>query len=191
MTTTSSPAEDARRLPPEPTARWILVLMAGLTVVWLAVLAWQVAVLPDRVPTHFDGSGRADGWSSKAGALAFSVVGPLAVVFPMPLMAKLAVRWPQSINAPNRDWWMKSGPRLRRFERLLREDLWLIAAATLLVLVLIQVGITETALSGTGALPMAYIWVPIALLLVGMGVIVARMLGKRYAEQPDLGPDLG
>lgn len=187
MTTTSgSPTEDARALPPEPTARWILVLVAGLTILWLAVLAWQVAVLPERVPTHFDGSGQADGWSSRTGALLFSVLGPLVVVFPMPLMAKLAVRWPQSINAPNRDWWMKSGQRLRRFERLLREDLWLIAAATMLVLVLIQAAITETAVSGAGAIPMASLWVPLVVLFVVIGWVMARMMGKRYAEQPDL-----
>lgn len=186
MTTTSSPADDARSLPPEPTARWLLLLMAGLTVLWLAVLAWQVAVLPDRVPTHFDGSGQADDWSSRAGALAFSVLGPLVVVFPMPLMAKLAVRWPQSINAPNRDWWMKSGARLRRFERLIREDLWLIAAGTMLLLVLVQVGITESAVSGADALPVAYLWIPLAVLFVVIVWVMVRMMGTRYAEQPDL-----
>lgn len=186
MTTTSSPAEDARALPREPTARWILVLMAGLTIVWLGVLAWQVAVLPDRVPTHFDSAGEADGWSSKAGAMAFSAVVPLAVVFPMPLLSLLAIRWPQSINSPHRDWWIATGPRLRRFERLMREDLWLISAATLVMLIAIQVGITETAVSGAGAMPMAYIWAPMAVLFVGIGAVMIRMLGRRYGEQSDL-----
>lgn len=186
MTTTSTPAEDARSLPPEPTARWILVLMAGLTIVWLAVLVWQVAVLPERVPTHFDGSGQADGWSSRTGALAVSVLLPLAVVFPLPLMAKLALRWPQSINAPNRDWWAATGPRLRRFERILREDLWLIAAATLVLLVAVDVGITETARSGSGGMPLVYLWVPMAVFFVVIGWVMARMMGDRYAEQPDL-----
>lgn len=184
--TTTSPAEDARGLPREPTARWILVLMAGLTVLWLGVLAWQVAVLPERVATHFDGSGQADGWSSKTGALVFSTMMPLAVVFPMPLLSLLAIRWPQSINAPNRDWWIASGARLRRFERLLREDLWLITAAALVMIIAIQVGITETALSGADSMPMAYIWVPLAVLFVGIGAVIVRMLGSRYAEQSDL-----
>lgn len=165
--------------------------MAGLTLLWLAVLAWQVAVLPERVPTHFDGSGQADGWSSRAGALAFSAGLPLVVVFPMPLLAKLAVVWPQSINAPNRDWWIASGTRLRRFERLLREDLWLIAAVTMLVLVLVQAGITEAAVSGAAesgadAVPTTVLWVPLVVVFAGVGWVIARMLGKRYAEQTDL-----
>ncbi|WP_010540839.1 DUF1648 domain-containing protein [Dietzia alimentaria] len=186
MTTTSSSAEDARGLPREPTARWILVLIAGLTVVWLGALAWQVAVLPELVATHFDSSGEPDGWSSRASALAISVLGPLAVAFPMPLMSLLVIRWPQSINAPNREWWTATGPRLRRFERLLREDLWLISAATLLLLVMVQVGITETAISDSGAMPMVYVWAPIAVVLVGVGAVMIRMLGSRYGEQSDL-----
>ena len=188
MTTTpGSPAEDARGLPREPTARWILVLIAGLTIIWLAVLAWQVAVLPDRVATHFGAGGEPDGWSSKGGAVAFSALMPLVVVYPMPLMSLLALRWPQSINVPNRDWWVATGPRLRRFERLLREDLWLIAAATLFVFIAIDVGITETAVSGDGDLPMVYMAVPLVLMLAAIGAVIARMMGSRYAEQPDLG----
>lgn len=187
MTTTKSPAEEARGLPREPTAPWILVLMAGLTVIWLGVLAWQVAVLPEQVPTHFDSSGQADDWSSKAGALAFSVLLPLGVVFPMPLLATLAIWWPQAINAPNRDWWAATGSRLRRFERLMREDLWLISAATLVLLVAVQVGITETAISGADGMPMVYLWGPMAVLFVGIGAVMVRMMGGRYAEQSDLG----
>ena len=160
--------------------------MSGLTIVWLGVLAWQVAVLPDLVATHFDSSGEPDGWSDKTSALAISVLGPLAVAFPMPLMSLLVVRWPQSINVPNREWWTATGPRLRRFERLLREDLWLISAATLVVLVAVDVGITETAISESGQMPMVYVWGPIAVVLVGVAAVMTRMLGSRYGEQSDL-----
>ena len=73
MTTTSSAADDARDLPAEPTAPWILVLAGGVILAWLGVLAWQVAVLPERVPTHFAADGRADGWSSRTGAAGASL----------------------------------------------------------------------------------------------------------------------
>src|SRR5699024_5801889 len=123
VTTTRDIAAEARGLPREPTAPWILVLMAVLTAAWLGILAWQVAVLPDRVPTHFGARGEADGWSSKAGALAFSVLLPVLVVFPMPLLSPLAVRGPESSKSPNRDGWSATAPGLRRFERLVREAL--------------------------------------------------------------------
>lgn len=148
MTTTRSAADDARDLPPEPTAPWILVLAGGVVLLWLGVLAWQVAVLPERVPTHFGADGRADGWSSRTGALAFSALIPLLVVLPMPLLSRLALWAPGQINAPNKEWWTATGPRLRRFERLMREDLWLITTVTLLLLVAGQVGIVLAARSG-------------------------------------------
>lgn len=183
MTTTRDTAAEARGMPREPTARWILVLMAVLTVVWLGILAWQVAVLPDRVPTHFGSGGEADGWSSKGGALAFTVLLPVLVVFPMPLMSLLALRWPQSINVPNRDWWTATAPRLRRFERLLREDLWLFAALTLALFLAIDVGIVVAARSADGNLSQAFLWGALVLFLIGIGAVMARMFGRRYAEQ--------
>lgn len=186
MTTTRSLTDDARDLPREPTAPWILVLVAGLVVVWLAVLAWQVAVLPDRVPTHFDSAGRADGWSSRTGALASSLLLPLVIALPLPLLSRLALRWPAAISAPNRDWWTATAPRLRRFERLLREDLWLIAASMIGALIGVQVAITDAAVAGADSLPSAYSRGPLIVAAVGMGLVLVRVLGGRYAAQPDL-----
>lgn len=183
MTTTRDTAAEARGLPREPTSPWILVLMAVLTVAWLGILAWQVAVLPERVPMHFGAGGEADGWSSKGGALVFSVLMPLLVVFPMPLLSLLAVHWPMSINVPNRDWWTATALRLRRFERLLREDLWLFAALTLALLLAVDVGIVVAANSADGNLPSAFFAVSLVLFLIGIGVVIARMFGSRYAEQ--------
>ncbi|MDV8001653.1 DUF1648 domain-containing protein [Rhodococcus sp. IEGM 1408] len=187
MTTTRSLGEEARGLPREPTARWILVLVAGLVAVWLAVLAWQVQVLPERVPTHFGAGGVPDGWSSKSGAIAFSTLGPLLFALPLPLMSLLVLRWPAGINAPNRQWWTATAPRLRRFERLLREDLWLIAAVMLVMFIGIQVGISEAARTPEGRMPGVWLVGPVTVVFVGTGVVLARMFGSRYAEQPDLG----
>lgn len=187
MTTTRSPADDARELPREPTARWITVLITGLVAVWLGVLAWQATVLPERVPTHFGSGGEPDGWSSKSGALAFSVLGPLLFALPLPLMSLMVLRWPSSINVPNKQWWTASGARLRRFERLLREDLWLITALTLALLVAGQVGIVMAARSGTDQMPGWALPGALVVFIVGLGAVLARMfVGGRYAEQPDL-----
>lgn len=162
------------------------MLVVGLTVVWLSVLAWQVAVLPDRVPTHFGSGGQPDGWSSRTGALAMSALAPVAFAFPLPLMSLLAIRWPAGINTPNKEWWTATGPRLRRFERLMREDLWLLAAAMLGLFIGIQVGITEAASTDDGSMSGAWVAGPLIVMLVGTGVVLARMYGGRYAEQPDL-----
>lgn len=180
MTTTRETAAEARGLPREPTARWILVLVAVVSVVWLAVAVWQWMVLPDRVAIHFGPGGEPDDWTSRVGAVSLTLVLPLLVVFPMPLLSLLAIHWPQSINSPHRDYWIATPWRLRRFERLLREDLWLIAVATLALLVLIDVSIVMAARSGDG-LPQTMLWGPLIAFLVVIGVVTARILGSRYA----------
>lgn len=188
MTTTNSVADEARGLPKEPTSPWILILVVATVVVWLAALVWQVVVLPERVPIHFGSGGEPDGWSSKAGALAFSALLPLLLVLPLPLLTTLIVlRAPEFINGPNKEWWTATAPRLRRFERLLREDLWLITVVTLALLVAMQVGIVRAAESPDQRMPEELLFGGMAVFGVGLVAVMVRMYaGNRYAEQPDL-----
>lgn len=186
MTTTRDLSAEARDLPWEPTARWILVLVAVTVAAWLGVLAWQVQVLPERVPTHFGSGGEADSWSSRSAALAFSVLVPLLVALPMPLLSRLALRWPSSINVPNREWWTATAPRVRRFERLLREDLWLFAVLTMSLLVAMQAGIVLAATGPDAQMPPGLLAGSLVVFTAGMIAVLARMFGGRYAEQPEL-----
>ncbi|MFN7243984.1 MAG: DUF1648 domain-containing protein [Dietzia cercidiphylli] len=187
MTTTNSVADEARGLPKEPTSPWILILVVATVVVWLAVLAWQVVVLPERVPTHFGSGGEPDGWSSKAGALAFSSLLPLTVFVLIPLTSLLVLRAPEFINGPNKEWWTATAPRLRRFERLVREDLWLIVVVTLALLVAMQVGIVIAVDAPGQRMPEEFLFGGLAVFGVGLVAVLVRMYaGSRYAEQPDL-----
>ncbi|MBB1057245.1 DUF1648 domain-containing protein [Dietzia sp. B19] len=188
MTTTNSVADEARGLPKEPTSPWILILVVATVVVWLAALVWQVMVLPERVPTHFGAGGEPDGWSSKGGALAFSALLPLLMVLPLPLLTTLIVlRAPELINGPRKEWWTATAPRLRRFERLVREDLWLIVVVTLALLVAMQVGIVIAVEAPGQRLPEGLLFGGMALFGVGLVAVLLRMyVGGRYAEQPDL-----
>ncbi|MDX2356193.1 DUF1648 domain-containing protein [Dietzia sp. PP-33] len=183
MTTTSAIAAEARGLPPEPTARWILVLVAVFSVAWLAVLGWQVQVLPERVPTHFGPGGEPDGWSSKAGALAFSVAMPVLTAYPLPLLSRLVMHWPGAINAPNRDWWTATAARIRRFERLIREDMWLFCVLMLGLFTAIQISIVMASRSASGGLPPVLLFGSLGVFLVLTVALTARILGARYAEQ--------
>lgn len=187
MTTTNSVADEARGLPKEPTSPWILILVVATVVVWLAALVWQVVVLPERVPIHFGSGGEPDGWSSKAGALAFSSLLPLTVFALIPLTSLLVLRAPEFINGPNKEWWTATAPRLRRFERLVREDLWLIVVVTLALLVAMQVGIVIAVEAPGQRLPEGLLFGGMALFGVGLVAVLLRMyVGGRYAEQPDL-----
>ncbi|AVZ40448.1 MULTISPECIES: DUF1648 domain-containing protein [unclassified Dietzia] len=187
MTTTNSVADEARGLPREPSGPWIRALVVSTLLIWLAVLAWQVMVLPERVPIHFGSGGRADGWSGKAGALAFSGVLPLTVLALVPLTSLLVLRAPELINGPNKQWWTSTASRLRRFERLVREDLWLIVVVTLALLVAMQVGIVIASESPDQRMPGGLLLGGTGLFGAGMVAVLLRMyVGDRYAEDPDL-----
>ena len=69
-------AEEARALDREPAAWWARLALVVATAAWLATIAWMAATLPEQVPTHWSAGGTPDGWSSKAGALAFVVLLP-------------------------------------------------------------------------------------------------------------------
>jgi uncharacterized membrane protein len=84
-----------------------LVLLLAL----LALVAGRALIvcpdLPATIASHFDGSGKADGWSSKGAFLAIAM-GVLALVAAVSVglpswLARLPVAW---INLPRRDYWL-------------------------------------------------------------------------------------
>lgn len=179
--------EEARALPREPVAPWVWAVVAVATLAWLGVLAWQTAVLPDRVPQHWSGvGGTPDRWASKTEALTFSVAMPLLFAYPTPLLARLVIAWPDGINAPNKAYWTWNGPRLRRFERLLREDLWLMAAWMIALLVAVDVQITVAAGRPGGQVDSGWMAGVTAVFVAGLLGYVAYMYARRYRDDPTL-----
>lgn len=179
-------AREARLMAREP-AGWLprLVLLVA-TVAWLAMLAWLVQTLPDRVPTHWSGGGTPDGWSSREFALGFAVVGPLVFAYPLLLLSRLTIVWPQGINAPYKEWWLETPRRLVRFERLVREDLMLIVGATVLLLVGMDVLMGYAAHRPGGQVPGWWFLAATGAFLVVLGWVVVRMLiGPRYRPDDD------
>ena len=184
----SNPVSDeARELPREPAARWIVGLFTASAVLWLGVLAWQVIALPEMLPVQFDFSGEPTSWWSKASALGFAVLMAAVLVLPAATVPGLVFRAPRSISAPNSDWWTATPRRLRRFERLLREDLLLLAVTCLALLAVGQVGMTLAANSANHALPVAT-QIAFVVPVLGMIVVIIRMCGGggRYDRQDGL-----
>jgi serine/threonine-protein kinase len=77
-------------------AVWVLV---GCEVIWMPML-------PERVATHFDGAGRANGWMSREGHLWGSMAVHLGVSgFIVGLCAVMHRLPPGLMNLPNKDYW--------------------------------------------------------------------------------------
>ena len=94
----------------------------------IAATAYVVATapgLPERVATHFGGSGAADGWMTRAGyvrfILLFVVVLPSLLVAAIGLLPRL---FPQWVNLPNRAYWLAPERREDSLDFLLAHACW-------------------------------------------------------------------
>lgn len=173
-------ARQARQLPTEPMSRGVRAIVGGAVAVWLVTVLVVYSTLPERAPTHWDGS-EPDDWSSRAGALVAFVVGPIAIGAVLRLVTTLVLRWPQGINAPNKEYWLQTTQRLRHFERLVREDLMLIGALTTLLFAAISVMTGVAAHREGGELPGVFFAVIMIAFIAGiLGLVVRMLLGRRY-----------
>ena len=89
----------------ENRARFLHAVNAGLPLANAAMVLLAWGRLPERVPTHFNGSGSPDGWGPKSPALTLLVALPLGLTA-MWYLFWLLMPWfrkhPRWINVPNR-----------------------------------------------------------------------------------------
>lgn len=78
-----------------PTDRALEVVSAIGTAFALAVTLWAMPRMPDRVATHFNFLGRADGWGPKE--ILWIVPGSLALLY---VALTIACRFPHTFNYP-------------------------------------------------------------------------------------------
>ncbi|GEP45384.1 hypothetical protein BGE01nite_46750 [Brevifollis gellanilyticus] len=62
--------------------------------------------LPERVAIHFGANGQANGWSTRTEHCLWLGAAPILVVAFLGLVLWLASAFPQTLNLPNRDYWM-------------------------------------------------------------------------------------
>ena len=156
--------------------RWFAAAAALFAGAWL----WSLARLPERVPTHFAGSGRPDAWASRTAALWTSALLALGVAALFAGLVRFLRRVPgEHIGVPHPEYW-KQPEHLPRLRRLVAEDLWLLGAWTLLLLAVVQVLVVRAAAL---AEPRLDAWAFVAIGLYVMGVIARAgwMSTRRYA----------
>ena len=154
---------------------------------YVVALAWAALVLPDRVPSHFDGAGRVDDWTSRTAMLAFWVAVGLVVLLGIPALTRVAaagdgtwVNMPQ----PSKDYWF-APERRAEFRLRLGDDIEGFTALTAVLLIALVGVTTWVGTSGRDGVP----WWVIVLLLGGYLAATAlwtvRLLRK---YRPPVGP---
>jgi uncharacterized membrane protein len=116
-------------------SRWFAIILLGVVLVaFLGFVNGTAPLLPDRVASHFNAQGRADGWMSKSGYLTFvSLMGvglPLLIVV-LSYATRFIPDW--AVNLPNKDYWLAPARRAETARRLSSYSAWLCCAQTCLL----------------------------------------------------------
>jgi len=145
----------------------VCILTLGL---FLASLIASIALLPDRVATHFDAAGRPNDWMNRTTHLLLMTL--LGIVLPGTIIGCTALTrfLPISlINLPHRDYWLAPERREQTVADLYRSSFWM-AALCLLFLT----GIHLTVVAANRQQPVRLPTVP-TLVLVG-GFLLGTLL---------------
>jgi hypothetical protein len=111
------------------------LVLGLLYLCFIGYLACSSAHLPERVATHFDGSGRPDGWMSRTEHLRFMAVFGLAFPLFVPVIVYVIRFLPDRlVNLPNRDYWLAPGQRTETMAYLCRHSLWFASMALCFVI---------------------------------------------------------
>jgi hypothetical protein len=132
--------------------------------------------LPEQVASHFDRSGRPDGWTNRAALLGMYIGLCLFLAGTFWGCIALVGRLPATmLNIPNREYWL-SGPRREETVLAIQRQLAWFAAATVLFLAAVMQLVLHANVRGAARLPQLEFW----LLFAGyMGITlvwVARMI---------------
>lgn len=107
-----------------------LVALAFLLIAGTLHLHHYLPLMPEKIATHFDGSGRPDGWMSHRGLMIFDIV-MLSVISLIMLSAGPMIRRlpPSMLNIPNRDYWLVPERRNEVSVIMMNHMIWLVCWA--------------------------------------------------------------
>jgi uncharacterized membrane protein len=116
------------------TLRAPVIILALLYVCFVASVFLSAPQLPERVATHFGGSGQPNGWMSRSSHLLFT--GIFGFAFPLFAVAigfLLRFAPGYTFNIPRRDYWLAPERRSETNAYLLRHSLWFACMAVCFV----------------------------------------------------------
>ncbi len=95
------------------TSRIIIYFLIGI---FLAQSVYYYPNLPEKMASHFNGVGEADGWMSKSAFFIFEGFLMVLVLSEFTLLPLLIKKFPNSmINLPNKDYWLAKERRETTF----------------------------------------------------------------------------
>lgn len=164
------------------------VALLGAGALYVALLTWSALVLPDRVPSHFDGAGRVDDWSSRTSMLVMWAVVGLVVLVGIPLLARLAAIGDGSlVNMPAhyKAYWFDPSRR-KEFLARFTDDMEFFSAVTGLLLSVLLALTTWVGATGRDGAPS---WAFVVLLGGYLAITVLWVVRLLRAYRPPVADD--
>ena len=156
-------------------------LFGALVLLALVQTAYYYPQMSDPIASHFDGSGRPDGWSSRAGffGIHLAMVAMCVAIFVgLPrTFTRMPTRW---ISLPNRDYWLTPERREGTVRFLQTSMIWFGAAHMFLEVYVIQLVVLANR-SGTNQLSSSIWYVMIgyfAFTFVWLAILIGRFARK-------------
>jgi uncharacterized membrane protein len=155
------------------TTRVPAILLVLLYAIFMGCLFFTAAQLPEKIATHFDASGKPNGWMNRSSYLQFTAIFGFAV--PLFLVTACKFMPANLINVPNRDFWFAPERRVESHAHIFRYSIWL---ACLLVGLFIGIHfaiIQANHQSPAQLTPMFF--APVFGFLVGMIIWAVKLIG--------------
>jgi uncharacterized membrane protein len=163
-------------------SRAILLLLAAAGIV--QILHYYPS-MPERMASHFDGSGRPNGFQSRDAffALSAAMMATTVVMFGGlgPLFRRIPSKW---FNLPNRDYWLAPERREATIEHMSSQLEWLGAATLALYLWVIQM-VVATNRTSEPWLDSGSMFLVLGLFLAYTTIWIVRFVMRFRKPRPD------
>jgi uncharacterized membrane protein len=131
----------------------------------IALLIFYYPQLPERIASHFNFRGEADGWMSKNSVLIFDLATTLFISVLFGLLAIFIPRMPKSyISMPNKDYWLNDD-NIEETRKLVQRFLFWFGSFTIGFITLTFYETIQTNLEGSNKLDSNF-WIYFAAYLV-------------------------
>jgi len=156
-----------------------MMLLLGIAVL---LAAWYYPQLPERVASHFDGQGNANGWMQREGFMVFYAMLFVVLGATFAGSARLMRILPDGmINLPNRKYWLAEERREESIASL-ESSLLRMGNATLLFMLLMMFDTFEANLQDEVRLS-PFFWPVLLLYFVYLGWLIVQMY-RRFSRKP-------
>lgn len=153
---------------------WGRSFFAAACVAYAAALVASALVMPDPVPSHYDGLGRPDDWSSRGGMVVFWALIGVFILGGGWALSRLRMKDPTFVNLPAaaKAYWFADDERRTRFWDLFADSMLALVAWTGVYLTVVMLGSSLSARAGADLPPLLmYGSLVVYLVAVGWGCV--------------------